>query len=348
MAREMAARGHEVHIFARRQFIGPEPERGGVQVMRRPVLRIPGLRPLADLILGVRQALSIHCDILLCYITLNSGVLGWLVHVFSNVPFVIWVRGADEVQVASRPGIRSRVCIFLFQRANELWLQSHSIARQLQRELEQRGDQQTWRRIEPRIRILSNGLDLPEGERVALPEAHRFLYVGRLSAEKDFDTLLAAVAKLPAAKLDVMGDGPLMAHLRAQADPAQVTFHGARSRRSVDEQLQRSRGLILCSTTEGLPNAILEALAQGCPVIATAVGAIPELLSDGSNGYLVQVGDREAIAEAMRKLQDDQLWRQMASHARHSVERFAWGRLVPEVEEHLESLRHGAPRPQHS
>ena len=263
MAREMAARGHDVHIFARKQFSEAEPDRGGVHVWRRPLLRIAGLRPLADLFLGVRQALRQRCDVLLCYITLNSGVLGWLTHRFSGVPLVIWVRGADEVQVASRPGIRSRLCVFLFQRTNELWLQSHAIARQLRQELEQRGDHAAWQRIEPRIRILSNGLDLPVQVNDVVPAANRFVFVGRLSPEKDFDTLFAAIAKLPQVHLDVIGDGPLMAKLRAEAPRSQVTFHGACGREEIDARLRRSRGLILCSTVEGLPNAVLEALAQG-------------------------------------------------------------------------------------
>jgi len=346
MAREMAVRGHDVHIFARRQFTGPEPDRGGVHVWRRSLLPFPGLRPVVDLILGTRQALRVRCDVLLCYIALNSGVLGWLVHLFSKVPFVIWVRGVDEVQVASRPGIRSRWCVFLFQRADELWLQSQSIAIELQQELQQRGDEQAWRRIAPRIRILSNGLDVPEEAGAALPDANRFVFVGRLSAEKDFDTLFGALAKLPEAHLDLLGDGPLMSRLRAQAPSGQVTFHGARDRRTIDAQLLRSRGLILCSSAEGLPNAVLEALAQGCPVIATAVGAIPELVSDGSNGYLVHVGDREAIAEAMRKLQDDDTWGPMSLRARRSVERFAWSHLVPQVEAHLEALQRRGSRSQ--
>jgi len=169
--------------------------------------------------------------------------------------------------------------------------------------------------------------------------ANRFVFVGRLSPEKDFDTLFGAVAKLPTARLDIIGDGPLLPRLRVLANAAQVTFHGGCDRDVVDEHLRRSRGLILCSTVEGLPNAVLEALSQGCPVIGTAVGAIPELLTDAVNGYLVQPGDQEAIAEAMRKLQDDQRWLSMAAQARQSVERFAWSQLVPAVELHLEALR---------
>jgi glycosyltransferase involved in cell wall biosynthesis len=242
--------------------------------------------------------------------------------------------------VASRAGIRSRLCLFLFQRANEVWLQSDVLAQQLRRELETRGDADAWRRIEPRLRIVSNGLELPAPRELALPEANRFVFVGRLSPEKDFDTLFAAVARHPAARLAIIGDGPLLPRLRAQADATQVTFLGAQDRQAIDAQLRRSRGLILCSTVEGLPNAILEALAQGCPVIGTAVGAIPEVLTDGGNGYLVQPGDREAIAEAMRKLQDDQRWLLMAAQARQSVERFSWSKLVPMVEAHLAALQH--------
>lgn len=339
LAREMSARGHDVHIFARQQSAGPEPDRAGVHVSRRAVVPVPGLRPLAELVLGVRQALVARCDVLLCYITLNSGVLGWLTHQITRVPFVIWVRGADEVQVASRPGIRSWLCLFLFQRAGEVWLQSKAIAQQLQQELESLGKGATWQRIEPRIRIMSNGLAVPAANPSAPPDRDRFVFVGRLVPEKDIETLFCALEKLPHALLDVVGDGPLRRDLQRRADPNRITFHGALDRRAIDAKLVDSRALILCSTVEGLPNAVLEALAQGRPVIATSVGAIPELIEDGVNGFLVQPGDSEGIAEAMRKLQDDQRWSNMAAQARRSVERFSWSRLVPEVEQYLETLR---------
>jgi glycosyltransferase involved in cell wall biosynthesis len=185
---------------------------------------------------------------------------------------------------------------------------------------------------------MANGLDVPPTAAESMPPAERFVFVGRLSPEKDFDTLFHAVSRVDGAHLDVVGDGVLRHDLVARADTRQVSFHGSRPRPEVDAFLAGARALILCSTVEGLPNAVLEALAAGRPVIVTAVGSLPEIVMDGDNGYVVQPGDSQAIAAAMRNLQDDDHWRRMAQRARQSVERFSWGQLVPEVEQRLQTL----------
>jgi len=79
----------------------------------------------------------------------------------------------------------------------------------------------------------------------------------------------------------------------------------------------------------------LEALAHGRPVIATAVGAIPELVQDGVNGRIVSVRDPEALAAAMRDLCDDSKWQRLAAAARDSVAHFSWPALVDRVEAEL-------------
>ncbi len=151
-------------------------------------------------------------------------------------------------------------------------------------------------------------------------------------------TLVTAMRGLAGAELWLAGDGPLGGALESMAAGAPVRFLGEVPHARIPELLRDSRALVLCSNREGIPNVVLEALAHGRPVIATPVGAIPELVQDGVNGRIVPVGDPRALAAAMRELLDDSAWCALAAGARPSVERFSWPRLVDQVESELEAL----------
>lgn len=168
-----------------------------------------------------------------------------------------------------------------------------------------------------RIHRLVNGVELNrfrpprEGERsasrVALgvsPTAPLVAYVGRLSHEKGVDVLLHAwpllQQQVPAAELLLAGDGPARTALEAQVLALglgrAVHLLGAVS--DPERVLRAADAAALPSRTEGLPVALLEAMASGLPVVATAVGGTPEVL-DGDTGQLVPPEDPPALARAL-------------------------------------------------
>jgi glycosyltransferase involved in cell wall biosynthesis len=137
------------------------------------------------------------------------------------------------------------------------------------------------------------------------PDVFAFFYVGRLNPVKDLTTMLDAFAALPAdvafrARLYMVGDGTERAILEARRDALglreRVTFLGARS--DVSEVLMAADGFVMSSKSEGLPMALLEAMAAGVPCVATAVGGIPELFG-GDRGLSVPAQDPSALADAM-------------------------------------------------
>jgi glycosyltransferase involved in cell wall biosynthesis len=137
------------------------------------------------------------------------------------------------------------------------------------------------------------------------PDVFAFFFVGRLNPVKDLGTMLDAFARLPAdgsfrARLYLVGDGPERAMLEARRDALgladRVTFLGARS--DVSEVLMAADAFVMSSKSEGLPMALLEAMAVGVPCIATAVGGIADLFGD-DRGLLVPAQDALALAEAM-------------------------------------------------
>ncbi|MEZ4266465.1 MAG: glycosyltransferase [Myxococcota bacterium] len=132
------------------------------------------------------------------------------------------------------------------------------------------------------------------------------LFLGRLSPEKGLDLLLAALAlpAAPPARLDVVGDGPERAALERTAAAAglsaRATFHGFQS--DVAPFLAAADALVMPSRREGLPMALIEAVAAARPVVATAVGGIPELVTPGDNGELAPPDDAPALAAALARL----------------------------------------------
>jgi len=129
------------------------------------------------------------------------------------------------------------------------------------------------------------------------------LFVGNLVAVKAVDVLLQAWAALGGdarTRLVIVGDGVNRAALEAQARPlAGVTFMGARPQAEVAAWLSVANALVLPSHHEGMPNAVVESLASGVPVVASRVGGIPELVEEGKNGLLVEPGDAPALAKAL-------------------------------------------------
>jgi glycosyltransferase involved in cell wall biosynthesis len=137
------------------------------------------------------------------------------------------------------------------------------------------------------------------------PDEFAFFYVGRLNSVKDLGTMLDAFAALAAGgssltRLYLVGDGPERTMLEARRQALglgeRVIFLGARS--DVSEVLMAADAFVMSSKSEGLPMALLEAMAAGVPCIATDVGGIPDLFGD-DRGLLVPAEDARALAEAM-------------------------------------------------
>ena len=97
---------------------------------------------------------------------------------------------------------------------------------------------------------------------------------------------------------------------------------------------------VLCSRAEGMPNAVLEYMAAGRPVVATAVGAVPELIEDGTHGLLVPPGDPGALARAIaRLLADPGLARRLGEAARwRARERYGREAMVRRFEDFYAGL----------
>lgn len=185
-----------------------------------------------------------------------------------------------------------------------------------------------------KLHLIPNGIDVTpfqqavaQAEKTARPESpFRIGLIGRLSHEKGIDLFLQVAAvvlrQYPEAQFLIAGDGPERAHLEALASDLGLS-HTVRflGRSDTMPQLLASLDLVVsASRQEGLPIAILEAMASARPIVATTVGEIPTVLDNGRAGMLVAPENSKALAEAiLTLLGDPHLRHTFAEQAKHRV-----------------------------
>ena len=171
------------------------------------------------------------------------------------------------------------------------------------------------------VRVIPTGLELPPepGEPADPPEV---LYAGRLSEEKGVEELAAAAEGL---NLVVAGDGPLRA-LLPQA-------RGMLPREELYALMERASVVVCPSRRDGLPVVCAEAMAHGRPVVASAVGGLPDMVRDGETGLLVPPRDPEALRAAIdRLLADAELRRRLGRAARERIAELCdWNRVLDQT-----------------
>jgi len=172
-------------------------------------------------------------------------------------------------------------------------------------------------------------------------------YIGRLSGEKGVQNLTQALPAILSNWQDLRvligGDGQLKetieASLQEQGVSARVDLPGWIPHDNLPRYLNQLRLLILPSYTEGLPNIMLEAMACGTPVLATPVGAIPDVIIDGKTGFIMENNSPECIAaNVVRALNSPDL-EQIAENGRRFVEEnFTFERVVERWKKVLEEI----------
>lgn len=168
------------------------------------------------------------------------------------------------------------------------------------------------------VRFIPNGIrhtgpiccDYP-AERLGIVQKYVVAFVGRMSAEKRPDLVLHMARLMapehPDAIFLLIGDGPMSKSMHRLASrlgvAGQVRFAGLR--RDVSELLHNVNVLVCPSDSEGTPRAVIEAMAAGVPVVATSVGGLPDLVTGGVTGVLVEPGSAEHLAAAVHMLRAD-------------------------------------------
>lgn len=337
IARTLAGMGNQVTVLtAGFRGLPRQQELDGVRV-----IRLPGLRRKLDRSTALEQfvfmkvaaiwgffwARQLHPDFVLAFFGMPSGAAVWWWSFFMRLPYAICLRGGDV------PGFRPYDFGFLHRLMGPLlrrvWRRAAVVVANSQglRQLAADFD------AEVPIRVIPNGVDL-EGfqnpQRDWKPA--RLLFVGRIVYQKGLDLLLDALGRLRKLdwQLELVGDGPRRERLEDQAArlgiAKRVQFHGWQPRQALPGIFSAANLFVYPSRHEGMPNAVLEAMASGLPVVATRIPGNEELVEEGKTGRLVPPEDAVALQAALESLIKDAKRRQaMGAAARRKVEaKYSW------------------------
>ncbi|MGZ3180893.1 MAG: glycosyltransferase family 4 protein [Telluria sp.] len=200
----------------------------------------------------------------------------------------------------------------------------------------------------PNVDVISNPVVMPASV-PAWADRHggKVLCLGRMNKGKGSYDLLQAAASAPV-ELYLGGDGELeqvQARARELGIADRVHVLGWVRGDTKQRELSSASVFVLPSYNEGLPMSVLEAMANGLPIVSTPVGGIPEAVQDGVEGFLVQPGDVQALADRLARLAaDPELAHRMGAAAREKVARsYSTQAVVPRIEQIYQQL--GVPAP---
>lgn len=344
LARELADLGQDVRVVTA-AFDGLPRDMivDGYRLRRIPALRrhADHCSPLEMLAFAASAAVflpimarSWRPDTCIAFFGIPCGPPAWWLRTLCGVPYIISLRGGDvpgfqPYDLAAYHRLTAPVIHLLWRGASHVVANSHGLAALARRSAG----------AVP-IAVIPNGVDTdrftPAADRPP-SDTVRLCFVGRLVRQKGLDTLLAALAKLPATapwRLTLVGDGPARPELSTQADhlglAERVHFAGWTIRDALPRLLVAHDLFVFPSRDEGMPNAVLEAMAAGLPVIATAIAGNEELVLPDRTGLLVPPDDPDALADALDRCLGDAALRRAFGHAgrERAVREYAWGRVA--------------------
>lgn len=335
LARALAENGWEVHVIVTHRDRAPAEEMvGRVRVYRLSTLALPWSRTAQRLVAILRLARRIRPDLVQGQAA-SCGLFAAVVGKALGVPSVTYVQGMDVLEsgplrrlLEIRPAVRYATRAVAITERLAASVAGYAAAR---------------------VEVIPHGYQsepiLPEvadraKQRMGDGGPH-LLFVGHLEPAKGMTYLLSAVATLarewPGLRLHVVGDGPIREALEAQAArdgiSPHVIFHGPLPHAEVLAAMRAADLFVLPSLLEPFGIVLVEALNEGCPVVATTGCGSADAVTADRAGLVVPPGDPQALAEAIgRVLQDPALRAAMSHAARVAGERFRWEQNVKRFE----------------
>ena len=165
------------------------------------------------------------------------------------------------------------------------------------------------------------------------------LYVGRVSAEKQIDRIKPVLEAIPEARLAIVGDGPHREALEAHFAGTKTHFVGYLQGLELAAAFASADAFVFPSRTETLGLVLLEAMAAGCPVVAARSGGIPDIVTDGVNGYLFEPDDPDgAITATKSLLEAKHIREELRANARIEAENWGWAAATCQLQSYYNDV----------
>ncbi|MCX6135474.1 MAG: glycosyltransferase [Ignavibacteriales bacterium] len=271
-----------------------------------------------------------------------SGMVGLVLAHLYGKPLIITVHGSDAALMRKGRVFRS-VGRFILDRAARIVV----VSDRLKKDLMSIG-------IDDRqLTVIYNGVDGRIFSKTSKADHTKgILWVGRMSVEKNLPTLMRAFAQvvrqMPDATLTLVGDGDRRNDVEKLIGELGITSNvrlvGMKTQAEVAEYMKACDVFTLPSLSEGFPLTVIEAMSIGRPVVVAAVGALPDLVRHGSNGYLIDPRDDGQLTAALVSvLADPGKQRQVGEAAAVSVGELSWDRIAEKMNQvYKEVLRQPA------
>jgi glycosyltransferase involved in cell wall biosynthesis len=190
-------------------------------------------------------------------------------------------------------------------------------------------------KFNPRYRNAAMRQQLSQGN----PDDALLLYVGRLSHEKQIDHLKPVLEQVPGTRLAIVGDGPARGDLEAAFAGLPAHFVGYLRGEQLSQAYASADAFVFPSAMETFGLVVVEAMAAGLPVVASRVGGVRDVVTEGVTGYSYDSGDIFALVDGVRKLTADRArMAQMGLAARAFAETQSWDAMMDEVIDCYEAL----------
>ncbi|MEM9006653.1 MAG: glycosyltransferase family 1 protein [Cyanobacteria bacterium P01_F01_bin.86] len=171
------------------------------------------------------------------------------------------------------------------------------------------------------------------------PDAPLLLYIGRLSAEKEIDRIKPVLQSIPDARLALVGDGPHREELEKHFADTHTYFVGYLAGEELASAYASADAFIFPSRTETLGLVLLEAMAAGCPVVAANSGGIPDIVTNGENGFLFEPKDDQGAVAATQRIFDRSAERElMRRNARIEAEKWGWNAATRQLQQFYDEV----------
>ncbi|MCX7765547.1 MAG: glycosyltransferase family 4 protein [Candidatus Sumerlaeia bacterium] len=338
---QLAKLGCEVAVITTKYKNFPREEMiNGVKIYRLPALRRRSnqssiLEMITFILSGIWHRKKVlrrfQPEVAIAFLGIPSGGVAWWYWQKNKIPYIVSLRGGDVpgtqpeqlklYHLICKPLIKS-----IWRKAKYVVANSKGLR-----------DLAALTLNEREILSIPNGVDLgiyqPGGEK-SPAESVRLLYVGRVSMEKRLDLLIEALAELKHLnwKLQIVGEGPVLKELKQQVIrtnlTARIEFTGWKSREELVKFYQQADVFVFPSTSEGMPNVVLEAMACGLPVITSKIPGCEELVEEGVNGFLIEPRNKaHLIAGLIKLITSPEQRRQLGEQSRKKVKAYSWERV---------------------